>query len=141
MMDWEGPDGRENAIGSLLYHIALAEMSWLFLDILEQKFPPQIRNDFPHEMSDGKGRLTRVLGVSLSEHCGCLKRSRVILLDALRKMSVEDWRPLRHPSDVDYAVTPEWALFHLIEHESGHAFQISSLKARATRLFTSRPPQ
>lgn len=32
VLDWEGPDGRENAIGTLLYHIALVEMSWLFMD-------------------------------------------------------------------------------------------------------------
>ena len=29
VLDWEGPDGRENAIGTLLYHIALVEMSWV----------------------------------------------------------------------------------------------------------------
>ena len=30
-LDWRGPDGRENSIGSLLYHVALVEMSWLFI--------------------------------------------------------------------------------------------------------------
>jgi len=30
LVDWEGPDGQENAIGSLLYHIALVEMDWLY---------------------------------------------------------------------------------------------------------------
>lgn len=29
---------------------------------------------------------------------------------------------------------PEWAAFHLVEHEAGHAFQISSLRARGTRM-------
>ena len=55
-LDWEGPDGRENAIGSLLYHIALVEMSWLFLDILEQDLPPPVKADLPHEMAS-QGRL------------------------------------------------------------------------------------
>jgi hypothetical protein len=29
-------------------------------------------------------------------------------------------------------------VFHLVEHEAGHAFQISSLKARGTRMLTAR---
>lgn len=69
-LDWEGPDGGENAIGSLLYHIALVEMSWLFLDIFEQEFPPEVKADFPHEMADDASRLARVPGVPLAEHLG-----------------------------------------------------------------------
>jgi hypothetical protein len=96
-------DGRENPIGSLLYHIALVEMSWLFEDILEEPLPPQVHSDFPHKMRDGK-RLSRVLSVPLAEHLGRFKRSRTIALDALRGIPVEDWRRLRHPSDVDSGV-------------------------------------
>src|SRR2546422_10388052 len=33
LVDWEGPDGQENAIGSLLYHIALVEIGWLYGDV------------------------------------------------------------------------------------------------------------
>ncbi len=137
ILDWEGPDGRENAIGSLLYHIAYVEMGWLFFDMLGKPFPPQVQSDLPYEMDDGHGRLSRVLGVPLAEHLGRLKRSRTIALETLREIPIEDWRRLRHPSDEDYEVTPEWAVFHLVEHEAGHAFQISSLKARATRLFAA----
>ncbi len=40
-LDWEGPDGRENAIGSLLYHIALVEMGWLYGDVMQRdNLPP-----------------------------------------------------------------------------------------------------
>jgi len=112
-------------------------MGWLFLDILEKPFPPQVRSDFPYKRDDGHGRLSRVLGVPLAEHLSRLKHSRTIALELLREIPIEDWRRLRHPRDEDYAVTPEWAVFHLVEHEAGHAFQISSLKARATRLFAA----
>jgi hypothetical protein len=38
-LDWQGLDRSENSIGSLLYHIALVEMSWLFMDLLEDELP------------------------------------------------------------------------------------------------------
>ena len=37
LVDWEGPDGRENAIGSLLYHIARVEIGWLYTDVKQMK--------------------------------------------------------------------------------------------------------
>jgi len=109
------------------------------IDIQEEEFPPAVRADFPYPMSDGEGRLTRVLDVPLAEHLGRLERSRAILLKAFRGMLPDEWRRPRHPGDVDYEVTPEWAVFHLVEHEAGHAFQISSLKARVARFFASQP--
>jgi uncharacterized damage-inducible protein DinB len=134
-LDWEGPDGRENAIGSLLYHIALVEMSWLFLDILEQEFPSPVKSDFPLDMGSVEGGLTRAPNIALAEHLGRLERSRAIFLDSFRRMTLDDWRRFRSPEGVDYQMTPEWAVFHLVEHEAGHAFQISALKARARRFF------
>lgn len=135
-LDWEGADGRENAIGSLLYHIAGVEMGWLFIDVLGgQDLPPDVKPDFPHDTADTSGRITRVPGVALPVHLRRLDRSRTVFLDRFKAMSLEDWRRLRHPPDEDYDVTPEWAVFHLVEHEAGHAFQISSLRARAGRLF------
>jgi hypothetical protein len=47
-LDWEGPDGRDNAMGTLLHDIGLVEMSWLYLDILErQGLPPEVQSLFP----------------------------------------------------------------------------------------------
>ena len=64
---------------------------------------------------------------------GRLARSRKVFLETFREIPGEEWRRLRSPEGEDYSVTPEWAVFHLVEHEAGHAFQISSLKARARR--------
>lgn len=143
LVDWEGPDGQENAIGSLLYHIALVEMGWLYGDVKQMtELPPAAKQDFPFPgWEQSRNRLTRVLGVSLAEHVGRLDRSREAFLRELKSMSPDNWRRLRRPADfleVNYEVTPEWAVFHLVEHEAGHAFQISSLKARGTRMLTTQ---
>ena len=141
ILDWEGPDGRENAIGSLLYHIALVEMSWLYGDVMQRDdLPSTLKPDFPFGMQEADGHLTRVLGVPLAAHVARLNRSREVFLQEFRAISPDEWRRLRRPHDfekVNYEVTPEWAVFHLVEHEAGHAFQISALKARARRFFGS----
>ena len=146
LVDWEGPDGRENAIGSLLYHIALVELGWLYGDLKGlTDLPPAVKPDFPFPSGEpDRNHLTRVLGIPLAEHIARLDRSREVLLQELQGISSDEWRRLRRPHDfekVNYEVTPEWAVFHLVEHEAGHAFQISSLKARGTRLLAAQNTQ
>jgi uncharacterized damage-inducible protein DinB len=137
-LDWEGLDERENAIGTLLYHIANVEMGWLFLDILMQPGPPeQVKADFPFPSRGPDRRLMSVLGESMEAHMGRLARSRKVLLETFKEIPPGEWRRMRSPENEDYSVTPEWVIFHLVEHEGGHAFQISSLKARAARRFAT----
>ena len=93
------------------------------------------RSPFP-SLAPGK-RLTPVLGESLEAHMGRLARSRKVFLETFKKIPLGEWRRMRSPENEDYSVTPEWAVFHLVEHEGGHAFQISSLKARAARRFAT----
>jgi uncharacterized damage-inducible protein DinB len=138
-LDWRGPDGRENSIGTLLYHVALVEMSWLFLDVLERPFPDEVKADFPFDMAS-RGGLTRVEGVGIAEHLARAERSRAVLLAHLREMTLDDFRRLRAPDGVDYEVTAEWALYHLVEHEAGHAYQMRSLKRRAVKHLGSSTP-
>ena len=130
-LDWQGADGGDNAIGTLLYHIAIVEVSWLYLDmLLLPELPPAVRADFPWAMGNGRG-LTPVPGVPLADHLARLARSRTLFLEELRRMTVEDWRRLREPGDEGYRVTPEWIVFHLVEHEAGHQYQIRSIRRRA----------
>jgi uncharacterized damage-inducible protein DinB len=144
LVDWAGPDGQENSIGSLLYHIADVEMGWLYGDLKGLPEPPPAVLQLlplPGREPDGK-RLTRVLGVPLAEHVARLNRSREIFLKELEGMSSAEWRRLRPaPPPDDYDVTPEWVVFHLVEHEAGHAFQISSLKARGMRMLAVQDPR
>lgn len=136
LLDWEGPAGDENAIGSLLYHIAGVEMGWLHFDVQGRtELPPDVARDFPHGATEPDGvRLKRVLGVPLAEHVARLERSRAVFLAAMETLTLDDWRRVRvDPLDAKYELTPEWAAFHLVEHEALHAGQIGALKARGRR--------
>jgi len=135
-LDWQGPDGHDNAIGTLLYHIAMVEMSWLFEDLRQEEFPPSVQTYFPHPMRTEKKRLTPVLGDPLDVHLDRLSHSRSVFLEAMRGMTLDQWERLRSPDDVDYEVTPAWAVFHLVEHEAGHAYQISTIQGRAARFLS-----
>ncbi len=129
IVDWAGPEGNENSIGTLLYHLASVEMGWLHFDTLEQpeRFPEK---DFPFEPFTG-GRITPVTGVSLDDHLARLNKSRAIFLERIKEISLADWSKLRSPEDEDYDVSPAWMVFHLVEHEAGHAAQIGVMKKRA----------
>src|SRR2546428_2312527 len=146
LVDWEGTAGQENAIGALLYPIAVVEMGWLYGDVMQMTaLPPVVIPDFPFPSREpDRNHLNRVLGVPLVVHIGRLDRSREVFLRELKGIPPDDWRRLRRPPDfeeVNYEVTPEWAVFHLVEHEAGHAFQISSLKARGTRMLAAQEGQ
>lgn len=134
--------GGRTQSGSLLYHIAHVEMGWLFGDVMQMtELPPEIRPEFPFESREPDNRLTRVLGVPLAAHLRRLERSREVFLREFKEISPKEWGRLRKPPDfeeVQYEVIPEWAVFHLVEHEAGHAFQISSLKARGTRMLMTQ---
>lgn len=137
VLEWRGPDGSENSIGSLLYHIAVIEMNWLFMDILLEPMPPEIKALCPCPAADANRALTDPRGEPLDIHLARLARTREIFLDRLRSLPLTDWRTLRSPSDVEYDVTPEWAVFHLLEHEAGHCFQILALRKRAEQAIGS----
>ena len=133
VLDWEGPDGLENSIGTLLCHLAAVEMGWLHIDLLGREIPEEVMRNFPfsHDRDD-EGRLVRVPGASFAEHEARLHATRRIILAEFQDMPVERWRRLCKPMEGDaYECTPEWVVFHLVEHEAGHAYQIAALKRRA----------
>ncbi len=137
LLDWEGPDGNENTIGSLLYHIAEVEMGWLWGNIKGlSQMPPDIQTLFPFESEyEETGRITRVPGVPLAEHLARLETSRVVFLKEVRGLAATEWQTLKpDPLDSTYEATPEWILYHLIEHELEHNEQISAILTRATLL-------
>jgi uncharacterized damage-inducible protein DinB len=124
-------DGAGNSIGTLLYHIALIEMDWLFAEIVEEPFPAEVVELFPFDVRDAEGRLTPVTGVDLADHRERLRRTRGIFLEAMRRISPGDYhRPRILPS---YSVTPAWVLHHLMQHEAEHRGQIIDIAGRAAR--------
>jgi uncharacterized damage-inducible protein DinB len=116
----------DNTIGTLLYHIAAIEADWLYADVLQRDFPPEIVALLPHDVRDTQGRLTLVQGVSLAEHLDRFDRFRAALCAEFNTITLADHHRTR--SFAHYDVTPQWVLHHLCQHEAEHRGQI--LEAR-----------
>ena len=114
--------GNGHSVGSLLYHIALIEADWLYVEVLESEWSPHIRSLFPLADRNHDGTLTHIEGETIDEHIHRLHAVRQELLTCFQRMDIEDWRKPR--SLARYDVTPEWVLYHLIEHEAHHRGQI-----------------
>jgi uncharacterized damage-inducible protein DinB len=130
-LDWR-PAGETNSIGTLLYHIALVETSWLLDDIFEgDPGPAWLRDLLPFEDRDGTGRLIPVEGEPMATHLHRLSSVRQELLDRLRHMPNLDFHTARHLGRYDAA--PDWVLHHLLQHEAEHRAQIAGLRDRFAR--------
>jgi uncharacterized damage-inducible protein DinB len=130
LLEWEPYPGG-SSISTVLYHIALIEIDWLCVEVLEEKYPPALKELLPYEDRDENGKLFQVRGISLSDHLQALDKIRQYLLDSYAKLTLDDFRRLRHFSHQQYAVTPEWVLFHLTQHETEHRGQIQEILAQA----------
>ncbi|MCD7032641.1 DinB family protein [Metabacillus sp. GX 13764] len=120
MLD-ETPEGRQS-IGTLLYHIALIEADWLYEEVLMTEWDKEVVSLFPINHRTEDGELMPVKGQSLDEHIYRLNKVREVFLSSFRSMDTEDWRKPRVLESYD--VTPEWVVYHLIEHEAHHRGQI-----------------
>ena len=129
-IDWL-PGDDESSIGTVLYHVAAIEADWLYVEVLEQPFPPEVAALFPYDIRDEHGHLTQVHGLNLEQHLRRLEIVRGLLLDVYQQMELPEFR--RPRSLANYDVTPEWVLHHLMQHEAEHRSQIGALRARAER--------
>ena len=128
LIDWAAPSGG-NSIGSILYHIAAIEADYLYVDVLEQPFPSDLMALFPYDVREENGRLTAVQGHDLAWYIHRLDDTRARLLEAFRDITVDDFRRPRHLAEYD--ITPEWTLYHLMQHESEHRGELAAVRARA----------
>ena len=117
-----------NAVGTILYHVALIETDWLYSEILEEPIPDDLKNLFPDEDRDGAGTLTPVRGRPIEEHLARLAAIREIFLERLRGMTKADFHRAR--TLPQYDVSPAWVLHHLAQHEAEHRAELGSLIAR-----------
>jgi uncharacterized damage-inducible protein DinB len=120
-LDWR-PPVCANTIGTLLYHIALIEVDWLYAEILERPIPEDLKAMLRLDDRQSNGELTSVQGETASQHEHRLARVRQALLQALGGMTLTEFRRIRHLPDYD--VTPEWVVLHLMQHEAEHRGQI-----------------
>jgi uncharacterized damage-inducible protein DinB len=127
-LDWT-PDGLTNSIGTLLYHIALIEGAYLYVDVLGiADEPEELQRILPYTDRDDDGRLWVVTGVPLAEHLQRLDTIRQLLLDTFATMTMEQMERPRFVPDEGYEITPAWTLHHLAQHEAEHRGEIGSLR-------------
>jgi len=134
-IDWRGKDGDDNSLGSILYHLAGVEMGWLYIDWYRTDLPEDVLGWLPFTSHDDTGRLTHVPDVPLDEHRGRLQLTRNRLLSEFSRLKPSQWDELSAPEGEDYAVTPGWIIYHLLEHEAGHRAEI----LRLVRKWVGRP--
>ncbi|MCB0062025.1 MAG: DinB family protein, partial [Caldilineaceae bacterium] len=135
VVNWMPPNDGSNHgghnIGSLLYHMALIELDWLYVEILEQPaYDEQVSALLPYSDRDANGHLTVVNHESLQTHLARLAAGRQLLVAALQQMRAEEFYRVRHLDAYD--VTPEWVLHHLMQHEAEHRGEILEIRRRAT---------
>ncbi|MCC6605492.1 MAG: DinB family protein [Anaerolineae bacterium] len=126
MLDWEPYPGG-NSVGTLLYHIAAIELDWLYFEVLEQEFSPEVQALLPYPVRDEARRLFAVTAVPLTTHLHRLDTARQMLLDVYARLTLDDFRQARQLPQ--YHVTPEWVLYHLTQHETEHRGQMQETMA------------
>jgi uncharacterized damage-inducible protein DinB len=120
------PEGFENTIGSLLYHLAVIEADWLYQDILGVDYPDWLTDVFPFDDRDAAGNLSPARGLSLDQHLERLKTVRNRFLEEFTHLEPGY---LDLPRQVeDHEVTPGWVLHHLRQHEAEHRGQIQAIR-------------
>lgn len=118
-------DVQGNTIGTILYHIAVIEMDWLFVEILNEPIPDEVTQLFPEDVRDQEGHLTPVKALTLEQHLSRLSEIRKILKEKLQGMTVDEF--YRKRIFPQYEVSPEWVMHHLSQHEAEHRGEIGSV--------------
>jgi uncharacterized damage-inducible protein DinB len=132
-LDWAPPQGG-NGIGTLLYHIALIEADYLYIDVLElATYPAEVLALFPYPAHDEDRRLTVPPPTSLAEHLQRLDFVRERVLAIFRTMTLDDFLRPRTIPGYGYQITPEWTLHHLMQHEAEHRGEIATFRDQAER--------
>ena len=105
IIDWVSPING-NSIGTLLYHVAAIEASWLYEEVLGEDFPTDIQMLLPWDVRDSKAKLTTIKGHKLGAHLNRLEQVRAKLRLSYSNMTLNEFRQPRQLPDYD--VTPEY---------------------------------
>lgn len=133
------PSDNSESVSTILYHLAAIEASWLYEEILQLPFPPEVEELLPHDVRDETGKLTSVSAL-LPEHLQRLEKVRGRLLHAFFNMPDESFTEIRNLPDYD--ISPVYVLHHLMQHEAEHRSQIDAIALKAkSSLGTSLPEE
>ena len=133
------PEAGGESIGTILYHIAVIEADWLYVEVLQMSsYPPEVTTLFPYDVRDVDGKLTPVAD-TLQNHLDRLKKVREHLLAGFVSVTNADfWRVRELP---DYDVSPVYVIHHLMQHEAEHRSQINALGMQAKIVIGSKMPR
>jgi DinB superfamily len=132
------PRGHRHSVATLVYHVAVFEVDWVFIDVLGGDYdmerrvpecPATIKETLTYPMLEEDNSYTMVSGDTLGTHLERLAVVRRGLIEVFETMDVTDFRAPR-PSG-DGTVTPEWVLMHLARHESEHRGQMWEARVAA----------
>ncbi|MFW9849553.1 MAG: DinB family protein [Candidatus Thorarchaeota archaeon] len=124
-LDFTPNEENIESIGTLLLHIAGVEWSWIFEDMDHQEMDYE---KWKHAFAVREG-IPQLKGKKLKFYTDRLSEVREEVLERISELSDSE---LDHLIELDQAaVSIEWILFHIIEHEAMHIGQISML----TRLY------
>ena len=116
----------QHTVGTLLYHIAIIEADWLYVEIQEREtYPGEATEMFPYKHRDERGNLTRVAGISLDHHLERLAWVREQLVDTLMTLSDDEFSAERAIPDA--RVSTAWVVHHLLQHEAEHRGEMGQL--------------
>ena len=115
-----------NTIGTILYHIAMADLNWLYDNLLQQPYPADIMSLFPYPIANEHDHLYPVRGWDLQAYQQRLSVARAKVHEVFKPMTIEAFRGVlrREEPDWVYEMTPESVLQHLAQHESEHRGEI-----------------
>jgi uncharacterized damage-inducible protein DinB len=122
------PEGLDNTIGTLLYHIAIIEADYLSIDVMgNDDYLPELKPILLLPVRTEDDRLSVVMGVGLDEHLRRFDIVRQRLIEHFVEMTPEAFVQTRDLPDWGYEISPEWTLYHLTQHESEHRGELGSL--------------
>jgi uncharacterized damage-inducible protein DinB len=134
-LEWQPAPGM-NTIGMLLAHIALVEVGWIGAAALGLEFfkideLPVTFADSGMPLAPGAAPPAALRGKDLAFYDDVLGRARAFTKKALDALTDTDLdrrrsRIRRDGTHVEYNIG--WALYHVVEHEAGHAYQINLLR-------------
>jgi uncharacterized damage-inducible protein DinB len=124
------PEAGSESIGTILYHLAAIEASWLYEEVLQVSFPPEIEALFPHDVRDANGKLTLVSD-TMQNHLDRLKKIRENFLAGFVNMTPVDFEKAK--SLPEYDISPVYVIHHLMQHEAEHRSQIDLIGMQAKR--------